>query len=103
MTMQSKGWLLLPRRRGLAASNLHEELDERRDKNNDGRPESDFNFFGGQPPSYVDLRTMERISSKKKNRVACCDLHCLDILYKVRLLTLESLPPSVTEPTSHIQ
>ena len=40
---------------------------------------------------------------QKKNRVFCCDLHCLDILYKVRLLTLESLPPSVTEPTSHIQ
>ena len=77
MTMQSKGWLLLPRRRGLAAFHLHEELDERRDRNNDGRPESDFNLkihgtgsltlrFSGQPPSYVDLRTMERISSEKK-------------------------------------
>ena len=77
MTMQSKGWLLLPRRRGLAASNLHEELDQRRDRNNDGRPKSDFNLkiygtgsltlrFSGQPPNYVDLRTMERISSKNK-------------------------------------
>ena len=68
MTMQSKGWLLLPRRRGLAASNLHEELDERRDKNNDGRPESDFNFFSGQPPSYVDLCTDngEDLFQKKK-------------------------------------
>ena len=82
MTMQSKGRLLLPRRRGLAASNLHEELDECRDRNNDGRPESDFNLkihgtgsltlrFSGQPPSYVDLRTMDLF--QKKNRVFCCD------------------------------
>ena len=87
MTIQSKGWLLLPRSRGLAAFHLHEVLDERRERNNDGKPESEFNLklhgtssltlrFSGQPPSCVDLRTMESISSKK-NRVSCCDLHCL--------------------------
>ena len=102
MTMQSKGWPLLPRRRGLAAFHLHEELDERRDRNNDGRPESDFNLkiygtgsltlrFSGQPPSYVDLRTtVERISSKK-NRVSCCDLHCLWISWTRFVFSLLNL------------
>ena len=37
----SKGWLLLLRRRGLAAFHPHEELDEHRDRNNDGKPESE--------------------------------------------------------------
>ena len=81
MTIQSKGWLLLPRRRGLAAFHLHEELNEGRERNNDGKPDSsEFNLklhgtssltlrFSGQPPSYVDLRTMERISAKKKQGI----------------------------------
>ena len=89
MTIQSNGYYSQGGG-GPAAFHLHEELDERRDRNNDGKPESELNLilhrtgsltlcFSGQPPSYVDLRTtVERISSKK-NRVSCCDLHCLCI------------------------
>ena len=60
----------------LAAFELHEELDEHRGRI-DGKPESDLNLnlygtcslmfrFSGQPSGYVDLWTMEAITSKNK-------------------------------------
>jgi hypothetical protein len=66
-----------PEEEDLAPFHLHEELDERRDRNDD-KPESEVQLeltwdsssltlrFSGQPFGYVDLvRTMETMSFKK--------------------------------------
>ena len=64
MTIQSNGYYSQGGG-GPAAFHLHGELDEHRDRNNDGKPESELNLklhrtgsltlhFSGQPPSYVN-------------------------------------------------